>query len=131
MKRFAFTSRMHMKRSADFERTYAGRRSAQNATCRVVAAPNELPHSRLGLSVGKKYGNAVRRNRFKRLVREAFRLNRDKLPVGFDIVVIPRTKSEPTLDEVSASLIRLANKAARKHSTGTMTKEKSSGLAIK
>ena len=113
MKRFAFTSRMHMRRSADFERTYARGRSAQNATCRVVAAPNELTHSRLGLSVGKKYGNAVRRNRFKRLVREAFRLNRDKLPMGFDIVVIPRAKSEPTLEAVTSSLVGLVGKIVR------------------
>lgn len=104
---------MHLKHSTEFERVYAARRSAQDATLKAMVAPNGLEHSRLGLSVGKRYGNAVRRNRFKRLVREAFRTNREQLPSGFDIVVIPRTRSEPTLEMVTSSLVGLVSKVAR------------------
>ncbi len=54
----------------------------------VCARPNGLAHLRLGLSVGRRVGNAVRRHRVKRLIREAFRIGRHDWPTGFDIVVI-------------------------------------------
>jgi len=49
--------------------------------------------TRLGITVTRRYGNAVRRNRFKRIVREAFRLSRALLPQGFDLNIKPRTAS--------------------------------------
>lgn len=53
------------------------------------------------------------RNRFKRLVREAFRLNKANLPAGVDLVVVPRAVA-PTFDEVQGSMIRLARDAHRR-----------------
>jgi len=50
----------------------------------------ETDHCRLGVTATKKIGNAVRRNRARRLVREAFRRLRVQLPVGFDYVVVAR-----------------------------------------
>ena len=52
--------------------------------------PNGLPHSRLGITVPARVGKAVLRNRLKRRLREAFRLNRVDLPRGWDILVNPR-----------------------------------------
>ena len=49
---------------------------------------NGLPFSRMGISIGKRYGSAVKRNRFKRLVREAYRMRKDLLP-PCDLVVMP------------------------------------------
>ena len=53
---------------------------------------NDLPYSRIGISVGKRFGNAVQRNRAKRLCRELFRLNQYLLPTGVDIIFLPRKR---------------------------------------
>jgi ribonuclease P protein component len=62
----------------------------------VYALPNERANSRLGLSVSRRVGTAVRRNRIKRLLRESMRLERLNLPIGYDwiIVVRPHTPLE-------------------------------------
>lgn len=52
---------------------------------------NQFKQTRLGITVSRRYGNAVLRNRFKRIVREAFRLSRHQLVVGIDINIRPRT----------------------------------------
>ncbi len=83
----------------------------------VVLAPNELGFSRLGLSVGKRcWKSAVRRNRVRRVFREAFRLSVPELPVGYDLVLVASTPSLlPRLESVRAELIELAGRAREKH----------------
>lgn len=82
----------------------------------VAVHENDLGHSRLGLSVGKRiWKSAVRRNRVRRIFREAFRLGQHELPSGLDIVLIPaKPKLEPTLREAQAQLIAMAKKAHRR-----------------
>lgn len=83
----------------------------------VYAIANDLELNRLGLSVGRKHGGAVRRNRIKRLIREAFRLERPTLPTGLDLVVLPRAGATWTLEKTRASLvaaIKLVERRCRK-----------------
>ena len=87
-----------LRSPADFRRVYARRCAVSDAWLLVQACPNGLAFSRLGLSVSRKYGNAVKRNRLRRLYREAFRLSKHELPTGLDLVLIPRSPNQPALD---------------------------------
>jgi ribonuclease P protein component len=110
----AFRKAEHLRRPSDFRRVYERHRSAADTWLLVYACENSLPHLRLGLSVSRKIGQATQRNRLRRLYREAFRLTRGEMPVGLDLVLIPRTSQEPTLDQLKRSLPRLINQVARK-----------------
>jgi len=114
VKRFTFPQSRRLKSPAEFERVFARKRSASDNVLIVYACENGLGHTRLGCSVSKKVGNAVVRNRYKRLFREAFRLAQHELATGVDFVLIPRPGPEPTMEEVKASLVKLAKQAARR-----------------
>ena len=109
-----FLRAYRITRGADFQRAYARRLTAGDDRLLVFAFPNGLPHPRLGLSVSRKVGNAVVRNRWKRCLREAFRLAREQLPYGVDLVVIPRPDAVPGTGELQESLVKLARRAARR-----------------
>jgi ribonuclease P protein component len=111
---FAFRPHEHLRRPSDFRRVYARRCSAADHWLIVYACPNDKPYLRLGLSVSRKVGKAVQRNRLRRLYREAFRLIRQQLPVGLDLVVIPRGSEEPPLAELKRALTSLVKQLARK-----------------
>ncbi len=70
--------------------------------------------SRLGLSIGKRFSNAVQRNRWKRIVREAFRLEQRSLPPAWDLIVRPQGNRMPTLEQARRSLIQLAKRLEKK-----------------
>jgi ribonuclease P protein component len=103
----------HLRKNSEFQRVYERRASASDGRLLVFVLKNDLPHARVGLSVSRKHGGAVVRNRWKRLLREVFRLSLAKLPSGVDIVCIPRG-GEPVLAELLDSLPRLVKRAAKR-----------------
>jgi ribonuclease P protein component len=103
-----------MRTSAEFQRVYRARTTAADEIFVVYGLRNDGPVTRLGLSVSRKVGNAVVRNRWKRTLREAFRLHATKLPPQLDLVIVPRRSEPPTLSEAASSLVRLANDVARR-----------------
>lgn len=109
-----FRPREHLRRPADFRRVYERRRSASDEWLIVYGCENGLPYSRVGLSVSRKFGGAVQRNRFRRIYREAYRLTRPELATGLDLVVIPRKSDPPTLEDVKQSLARLVGQVAKR-----------------
>jgi len=114
--------RARITRSGDFDAVYRRGRSAANRHLVVYAfsrddRPAGAP-ARLGLSVSRKVGGAVERNRVKRVLREQFAGLVPGLPGGLDVVVIARPGSSEYLDErgseaLGARLAELAERATR------------------
>jgi ribonuclease P protein component len=111
----SFPPEHRLHRTAEYDQVFARRASAADSWLVVYGRENGLSHSRLGLVVSAKVGGAVVRNRWKRLLREAFRLERETLPAGIDLVVVPRPIGPaPQLAALRSSLETLAGKVARK-----------------
>lgn len=111
-----FTRRMRIPDPRDFQRAFREGNRARGDTLIVVCRQNELGRTRLGLSVGKKiWRSAVRRNRVRRVFREAFRLTQHELPAHSDLILMAaRPALEPELDATCRELVALAHKAHRR-----------------
>ena len=78
----------------------------------LYARKNRTSTNRVGITVGKKLGHAVVRNRIRRRLREVYRLNEDKFQPGWDIVVVARTKAiNASFQTLTNNYLSLARKA--------------------
>ena len=112
--RHTLPGRMRLGRQKDIDRVFEARCSEADAMLVVYAAGNTVGHPRLAAAVSKRCGNAVKRNRIKRLLREAFRLQQHRLPQGFDYVLLPRSAAAASLDGYLRSLPAVAARSADK-----------------
>jgi len=102
-----------LRRRAEFDRVFAEGVRERARGFLLVVARGAGERSRLGITVGKRYGNAVRRNQIKRRLREAFRRGQQEIPEGLDLVVLPRPElRDVRFDELSERLLRAARRAA-------------------
>lgn len=116
-KRETFRKRDRLRRRRDFSRLFAEGTAVSESNLVVHAVVNELPHSRLAVSVNRKVGKAVPRNKIRRRIKEAFRRHRSELPLGFDLLCVVRKADPPAYayECLKERLIRLATKAAIRH----------------
>jgi ribonuclease P protein component len=105
--------RQRILKTVEFRAVYAGRARASDGGLVVYARANGTPQTRLGVSVSSRLGNAVVRNRIKRLLREAFRLRRATWPAGFDMVIVP-VAGEYSFEDIGRRLDILVPQAIRK-----------------
>ena len=85
-----------VKENYEFRRIYRKGRSAVSPCLVVYCQKNRRGQSRLGVTVSTKLGHAVVRNRVRRRLREIYRLNREKMPAGYDIIIVARVRAAET-----------------------------------
>jgi len=110
----SFPKTLRLRRPAEFDAVYHKKVFAADDVLVINGMANGLSVTRLGLSVGRKVGNAVVRNRWKRRIREAFRQIQHDLPSGIDIVVRPRKGALCDYHAIKKSLDQLTRRIAKK-----------------
>ena len=120
LKRFSLEKKRRLASNEQFKAVLARGRRLSNGLLTLYMAQNDCGYPRLGVSVGKPHGSAVVRNRLKRLLREAFRQSQDRIPAGFDylLMISPRSPKraatgkaagQPTFEQIKASFLALVD----------------------
>jgi len=97
-----------LKKNDDFKLVYTNGRSKANRYLVMYVLKNDSSGNRIGISVSKKVGNSVIRHRFKRLVKESYRLHEAVFNSGLDIVVVARKEAASAdFHEIESALLHL------------------------
>ncbi len=109
-----FPKANRLLRKRDFDRVFGRKCSTGSGALVVYAETNDLGRPRLGLVVSRKHGPAVVRNRWKRRLREAFRLEKQNLPQDVDLVVLPRRGEVADVSELRRQLVTAVRRLRRR-----------------
>ncbi|WAA09534.1 ribonuclease P protein component [Fervidibacillus albus] len=97
-----------IKKNEDFQKIFQKGKSTANRQFIIYRLENGRDHFRIGLSVSKKIGNAVVRNRIKRYVRQAFHELEQEIRPSYDLIIIARKSAKDmSYQEVKKSLIHV------------------------
>ena len=111
----AFGRGDRLRQRSEFDRVRRSGASARGRLITLYESPNRTAQRRLGVAVSKAVGNAVTRNRVKRLIREAFRTGRETLAAGRDMLVVARgAAAEATFSQIALELRDLDARLSRK-----------------
>lgn len=91
MEQYRWHKGMRLRHPQEFRRVWAGGRSWVHPLLVLWALPNDLSYSRIGLTASRKVGNAVSRNRARRLLREAARHVYPEIVAGWDLLLVARS----------------------------------------
>jgi ribonuclease P protein component len=89
-RRYTFRKSHRLTHAREFEAVFDTRVRESKGPLTIYALPNKLEHPRLGISISRRVGIAPKRNRIKRLLRDAFRFLQHDLPRGYDLVIVVR-----------------------------------------
>ena len=103
--------RYRLKKNKEFQYTYKKGRSFGHPLLVLICRKTRLPVARIGFSITKKFGKAVRRNRIKRQLREILRLRLPDIKTGYDIVFVIRKEAK---DAAYSKLYEAVNKLLKK-----------------
>lgn len=107
----SFPKKFRLRKKDEFIKVYEGKNYFNCGKLSFYILENNLPYCRLGVSIPKKVGKSVVRNRIKRLIREGFRINHRFFKKGYDIVVnVRKNGSELTFKEISEIFQKLSEK---------------------
>jgi ribonuclease P protein component len=93
---------VRLKKQADFQKLFSKGKRAFSSSFTMLYRPFDKP--RMGISLGKKHGKAVKRNRIKRLIREAYRAVLPTMQGTYSIVLVPKVQDEYTLKKFTEDL---------------------------
>lgn len=100
-----------LNKNKDFLNLYKKGQALYSKWLVIYVRKNNLPCNRMGITAGKKVGNAVKRNRAKRIIRQAYFENEINMPIGIDIVIVARAAATDVKSTVLSSY--LTNKAVK------------------
>jgi ribonuclease P protein component len=104
------TKRERLKKNSEFRKVFSDSKKYSVEGANLYSISNGLDHNRIGITLSRKFGNSVERNRTKRRIREIYRHAKEDLAVGYDLVVLGRPGNYSYADR-KRQLFRLFDKA--------------------